>query len=253
MLTGAGLNKAIDDVSKRFGVSYSSAARLIRTEHAKVASDAQKALYKDPGVSEVELVCTLDSVTCPKCGALEGTVIKETEMRAGVTAPPFHPRCRCTTAPYFEDMVEVGERAAREGLDPTEYVPSDMDYDEFSKLYLKTHNGKSIMQVKREIHLFGVLRLKLPKLPIDQYSYDSVHINEKHGNIPRKEAEGFISDAYFILNRHDGKWINYFSANGAAYVDPANENIRTAFRASQYDEKITTIKEAIDNVLGKRH
>ena len=73
----------------------------------------------DPGVSEVELVCTLDSVTCPKCGALDGTVIKETEMRAGVTAPPFHPRCRCTTAPYYEDMVGVGERAASEGLGPT--------------------------------------------------------------------------------------------------------------------------------------
>lgn len=94
-------------------------------------SDAQKQLYSDLGVESVELVCTLDSVTCPKCGALDGTVIKETEMRAGVTAPPFHPRCRCTTAPYYEDIVTVEKRAAREDLGSTYYVDSDVTYDEW--------------------------------------------------------------------------------------------------------------------------
>lgn len=133
ILTGAGLNKAIDDVSKRFGVSYSSAARLIQTEHAKITSDAQKQLYSDLGVESVELVCTLDSVTCPVCGALDGKVIKKSEMNTGVTVPPFHPRCRCTTAPYYEDMKGIGERAARDDLGPTYWVPDDMTYTEWKK------------------------------------------------------------------------------------------------------------------------
>lgn len=154
ILTGDGLNKAIDNVSKRFDVSYSSAARLIQTEHAKVASDAQKALYKDLGVSEVELVCTLDSVTCPKCGALDGTVIKETEMRAGVTVPPFHPRCRCTTAPYYEDMVGVGERAARDGDGETYYVPEDMTYRQWKQLFVDNDDGSGI--IKRQSYYAGL-------------------------------------------------------------------------------------------------
>lgn len=133
ILTGTGLNKSIDDVSKRFGVSYSSAARLIQTEHAKITSDAQKQLYSDLGVESVELVCTLDSVTCPVCGALDGKVIKKTEMNTGVTVPPFHPRCRCTTAPYYEDMKGIGERAARDGEGETYYVPEDMTYTEWKK------------------------------------------------------------------------------------------------------------------------
>ncbi len=140
MLTGAGLNKATDDVSKRIGVSYSSSARLIQTEHAKITSDAQKQLYSDLGVESVELVCTLDSVTCPVCGALDGTVIKKSEMNTGVTVPPFHPRCRCTTAPYYEDMVGVGERAARDDLGPTYPVPSDVTYPEWKELNQKTIN-----------------------------------------------------------------------------------------------------------------
>ncbi|MBQ9879005.1 MAG: minor capsid protein [Clostridia bacterium] len=142
ILTGTGLNKAIDDLSKRFGVSYSSAARLIQTEHAKVTSDAQKQLYSDLGVESVELVCTLDSVTCPVCGALDGKVIKKSEMNTGVTVPPFHPRCRCTTAPYYEDMVGVGERAARDDLGPTYRVPEDVTYPRWKEgLTGETKNG----------------------------------------------------------------------------------------------------------------
>lgn len=34
-------------------------------------------------------------------------------MKIGITAPPFHVRCRTTTGPYFEDEFEFGERAAR--------------------------------------------------------------------------------------------------------------------------------------------
>ena len=128
-----------------------------------------------------------------------------------------------------------------------------MDYDEFSKLYLKTHNGKSIIQVQRAAGLKGILRLIIPELQIERYTYAAAHVTDTHGNITRQEAESFIKDASFTLIRYNGKSVNCFSDNRAAYVDTEDKIIRTAFRASQYDEKITTIKEAIDNVLGERH
>ncbi|MBR2742546.1 MAG: hypothetical protein IKD89_03060 [Clostridia bacterium] len=56
------------------------------------------------------------------------------EREVGVTAPPFHPWCRTTTAPYFEDDFDVpGERAARDAEGGTYYVPADMTYEQWKK------------------------------------------------------------------------------------------------------------------------
>ena len=57
------------------------------------------------------------------------------EFEVGSTAPPFHPWCRCCTAPYFEDMEGLGKRAARDVVTGEGYeVPADMTYPEGKKL-----------------------------------------------------------------------------------------------------------------------
>lgn len=46
------------------------------------------------------------------------------------TAPPFHPRCRTTTAPYFEDdFGEIGERAGY-------HIPENMSYEDWEKAFV---------------------------------------------------------------------------------------------------------------------
>jgi hypothetical protein len=62
-------------------------------------------------------------------------------MEPGVTTPPFHPNCRCTTVPYFDDMKDVGERAARGEDGKTYYVPSDVTYNKWKNGL--TGNAKS--------------------------------------------------------------------------------------------------------------
>ena len=50
---------------------------------------------------------------------------------------PFHPWCRCTTVPYYEDMKGIGERWMRDpDTDQSGYVPSDMTYKEWKKIYV---------------------------------------------------------------------------------------------------------------------
>lgn len=56
--------------------------------------------------------------------------------QAGSTAPPFHPWCRGTTAPYYEDMVGVGQRFARDKDGKTYAVPSDMTYAEWKQKFV---------------------------------------------------------------------------------------------------------------------
>ena len=57
------------------------------------------------------------------------------EFKVGATAPPFHPWCRCCTAPYFADMEGVGRRFARDPDDEFTYtVPKDMTYKQWKAL-----------------------------------------------------------------------------------------------------------------------
>lgn len=60
----------------------------------------------------------------------------------GVTAPPFHPWCRGTTAPYFEDMQNIGERWARDADGKSYEVPKSMTYRQWKKKYVDS-DGKS--------------------------------------------------------------------------------------------------------------
>lgn len=114
----------------------SQAARLIMTEQAFFASAAEKDSYQELGVEEYEIVATLDSHTSEICRELDGKHFPLAQHEAGVTAPPFHVRCRSTTCPYFDDEFTVGEmRAARDEGGKTYYVPADMKYPEWKRTF----------------------------------------------------------------------------------------------------------------------
>jgi SPP1 gp7 family putative phage head morphogenesis protein len=137
MITGASPDKAISAIAKKFNVSKSNAARLIHTEAAYFANAADKAAYAELGVEEFEIVGTLDGKTCKICGGLDGKHLPLPQFEAGVTAPPFHPRCRCTTAPYFEDEAEYdGSRFARGEDGKAYYVPQDMTYKDWKEKFV---------------------------------------------------------------------------------------------------------------------
>ena len=51
---------------------------------------------------------------------------------AGSTAPLFHPMCRCTTVPYFDDDDADDERITHDEDGETYYVPEDMTYEEWN-------------------------------------------------------------------------------------------------------------------------
>ena len=65
------------------------------------------------------------------------------DFQAGVTAPPFHPYCRTTTAPHFDDWEELGidrERVARNDKGDKYFVDGDMTYKEWEKEFVKDGN-----------------------------------------------------------------------------------------------------------------
>lgn len=121
-------------LAQKMGVSRRNAARLVYTEQAYFTTRAQERSFRELGVEQYEIVETLDKHTCKVCQGLDGRVVPLSKLEPGVTAPPFHPRCRGVLVPWFEDL--EGERAAR-NEEGTYYVPADMKYPEWKRKYVE--------------------------------------------------------------------------------------------------------------------
>lgn len=143
MLRGDGLQKTSARIAKRFGVSKSKAANLVHTESTYFNGIANKQLYKEIDVESVEIIETLDGSTCEICGSLDGKIVPMSEYQPGVTVPPFHPRCRGTTAPAIDPDI-IGERIARDEDGNTYYVPSNMTHEQWAKIFAAGSAGDSV-------------------------------------------------------------------------------------------------------------
>ena len=137
IIRGESPQKARDSLSRTMEVSRNQAGRLIMTESAAIASVAQKDCLKELGVERYEILATLDGQTSDICRDMDGKVFDMKDYKVGVTAPPFHPNCRSTTVPYFDDEFTEGEqRAARDGDEKTYYVPADLKYKDWERKFL---------------------------------------------------------------------------------------------------------------------
>ena len=91
------------EVEKTFGVKTHEAERLMRTELARVQTEAQKQSFKRNGFSLYEFI--VNRGCCDICAKLDGKHFSVDKMMPGLNAPPMHPNCRCSTAPW-EDSDE---------------------------------------------------------------------------------------------------------------------------------------------------
>lgn len=85
-------------LQERFGVSYSAADSLVRTEMAHIQTQAAKQRYEDYGIQQVEIWADPDERTCEICGDLHKKIYP-----VGAAIPiPAHPRCRCCIVPVVD-------------------------------------------------------------------------------------------------------------------------------------------------------
>lgn len=91
------------DLKKATGASTYNAERLMRTELARVQTEAQKQSFERNGFEEYMFIA--NSSCCEDCQALNGKHFNLAKMMHGENAPPLHPNCRCSTAAY-EDSDE---------------------------------------------------------------------------------------------------------------------------------------------------
>lgn len=137
ILTGNSSINIAKNISKKMNSDLYSSQRLVLTESAYFATEAQKDCYKSLDVDKYEVLGTLDRLTCEECGDMDGKVFDRKDMAAGINAPPFHPNCRCTTIPFFDDELTIKEdRVAIDKDGKTIYV-DDMSYKDWKEKFIK--------------------------------------------------------------------------------------------------------------------
>lgn len=243
IITGSDPQKAINAISKKLNVSKSNAGRLVITEEAYFSSAAQQKCFEDLDVEEYEIVATLDSHTSEICQSLDGQHFSMKDFEAGVTAPPFHPNCRSTTAPYFsENFGQIGERAARDENGEVYYVPDDMTYKEWKEKYVKKEVAKTresdIIKAGERITDNKTETAKYVKFDTADNLNKSFLADEEKGFVSKLTQDekdallGYSSEGYDIVN-------TYLRENG--YLDEFDINI-----AKEIDEQLDTVISKFD-------
>lgn len=131
LIRGEAPDRAIKAVAHAMQTTRSNAARIVQTEAAFFASKAQGDCFTMLDVEQYEIVATLDRKTSTICRSKDKKTYKLEDRKIGINSPPFHVRCRTTTAPYFADAA-AGMRTARNEDGKTYLVPDDMSYEQWA-------------------------------------------------------------------------------------------------------------------------
>lgn len=149
LIRGIPPDKAIKTIADKFNTTRKRAGNLVMTESAYFSSLSRNDCYTDLHIGDFEIVVTLDFKTSDICRPLDGLHFSLKEYEIGVTAPPFHNRCRTTTCPYFDDEFTLGEKRAARGIDgKTYYVDGNMKYPEWKKEFVK-NNPNALTEEKK--------------------------------------------------------------------------------------------------------
>lgn len=100
-------------------------------------------------------------------------------------------------------------------------------------------------EIKKETGLRGTFEINFNRTDTRYYSFDEEHIAKREHGVTREEVEHFIDIAPIRISRWNGRYMNYYSDQGAAYLDTEKGIIRTAFKSNEYDEKTRKLIEEL--------
>lgn len=140
---GRNPNEYTQAIAKDFDVGLKQAGDLMLSEYNYFNEKATQDCMDELDVEEYEVLDTLDGVTCSSCAGMGGKHYPLKDAVIGINSPPFHPRCRCTTIPYFNDEFTQGEERAYRGEDGKTHYTKAKTYDEWKKEFVNNNKFTS--------------------------------------------------------------------------------------------------------------
>lgn len=165
LIQGKNPREFIPQIRKKFDVSRCNAERLLRTEIARVQTQAQAESYEANGIDEYEYIaCSLKDV-CPLCKEVDGKTFKLKDMEIGKNAPPIHPNCHCALAPYSDrkeyEKWLYGLANGEHDLRFDEWKNKNKEMTNQAENNVKNVKTKVIKNPLSNLNLNGILKLDL--------------------------------------------------------------------------------------------
>lgn len=150
LIQGRNPKSLVPEFAKMFGTKEYEAYRLLHTEGSFIMEQGTLAGYKEDGVEKYRILATLDIKTSDICRSEDGKIYEVEKAVTGVNYPPYHPNCRTTTVPIYEDDdLSKEKRVARDPVTGKTYeVPADMTYEEWHKKYIE-NNPEALLEEKK--------------------------------------------------------------------------------------------------------
>ncbi|NWO23164.1 minor capsid protein [Mogibacterium timidum] len=262
LMQGINPRKLAGELSKMFGVSLRNASRLMRTEMARVQTEAQFQSYKRNGFEWYQFH-TLGSKACEICRALDEKIFKVDDMLVSENAPPMHPNCRCSTSASMgpegrssgNSDVSEGETIMHGTIDPSnkdsvmflldaaerKYSTKDTEWD-----FTITSDGK--MWESRG----GIGGVNLNGIKSDRkgaYSYHNHLDSETNYSFSEDDVAGFIANKEAYMRASDSTY-SYEMRRRSDTVDMSWDEVyhrhRELFRVESYKESVNNTDFDID-------
>ena len=92
----------------------------------------------------------------------------------------------------------------------------------------------------------GVINIPPKKIDVENFDFDDEHINsERKHNVNRDEAIGYVKKSKVSITKWKGRFENYYSKDGATFVDVENNQIKTSFKKEEFDDNAKSIMEVL--------
>lgn len=174
-----------------FNASVFNSERLLRTELARVQTEAQKQSYIRNGFDQYTYISSGDFKVCALCKPLNGRHFDVEKMMPGDNAPPMHPLCRCSTAAYIDD------KAYEDWL--SGYKDHGLSYADWKAKNVEKSAGSGKIKSKTtkrdsEVHFVGKIDKNIYKCITDDITTDEVIITERQvRHIIDRRGEAFYN------------------------------------------------------------
>ncbi|CAI3575053.1 DUF1073 domain-containing protein [Clostridium neonatale] len=110
-------------------------------------------------------------------------------------------------------------------------------------------NSDIIKNTKNELKSIvkkGVINIPPKKIDVENFDFDDEHINsERKHNVNKDEAIGYVKKSKVSITKWKGRFENYYSKDGATFVDVENNQIKTSFKKEEFDDNAKSIMEVL--------
>lgn len=223
---GRNPNEYTQAIAKDFDVGLKQAGDLMLSEYNYFNEKATQDCMDELDVEEYEVLDTLDGVTCSSCAGMGGKHYPLKDAVIGINSPPFHPRCRCTTIPYFNDEFTQGEERAYRGEDGKTHYTKAKTFEEWKKEFANNEKFTSVNNddiMKRDNGYYVSTEGKRYENPLTNEQIETA----------RKEAvkQGYTGDILYSSNSNtafhgtvEGEKFHYLVIGTDAYPIEGNNN-----------------------------